>query len=180
MIKKPLSGMSSGDDLISVWNKFKSDDEPNLKVCWNFTNPEENKDKTVYIMNLRSLYNPNVPGHWVALIRLNFIVYYYDPFGTILTKEGTDKIKCRYIYENIVKEQNFKGVDSNSCGYYCIMFLLSFIRRFKRYNYVIFDNEYKRFIDTQPNDKKLYIDIEHQKKEILNNIQSKKIKSIVK
>lgn len=173
--KSTLSGMSTGEDLINVWNKFKSKEEPGLKVFWNFQNPEENKDKYVYIMNLRSLYNPNVPGHWVALVRIGFIVYYYDPFGTILTKQGTDKIKCSYIYENIIKEQNFKGIDSNSCGYYCIMFLLSFLRRFKRYNYVVFDNNHKKFIDTIPNNVKLYIDIEHQKKEILNNIESKKI-----
>ena len=173
--KSTLSGMSTANDLINVWNKFKSTNEPQLKVLWDFTNPEEDNRECVYIMNLRSLYNPNVPGHWVALVRVGFIVYYYDPFGTILTKLGTDKIKCRYIYENIVKEQNFKGVDSDSCGYYCIMFLLSFLRKFKRYNYVVFDNNYKKFIDTIPNNKKLFIDIEHQKKEILNNIESKNV-----
>lgn len=173
--KSTLSGMSTANDLINVWNKFKSKDEPELKVLWNFTNPEKDNRECVYIMNLRSLYNPNVPGHWVALVRVGFIVYYYDPFGTILTKLGTDKIKCRYIYENIIKEQNFKGVDSDSCGYYCVMFLLSFLRRFKRYNYVVFDNNYKKFIDTIPNNKKLFIDIEHQKKEILNNIESKNV-----
>lgn len=172
---KSMSGMSTAEDLITTWNKFKSKEEPDLKVIWNFTNPEEQKNDCVYIMNLRSLYNPTVPGHWVALVRVGFIIYYYDPFGTILTKVGTDKLKCRYIYENIIKEQNFKGVDSDSCGYYCIMFLLSFLRRFKRYNYVVFDNKYKKFIDTIPNNRKLNIDIEHQKKEILNNLQSKKL-----
>lgn len=172
-----MSGMSSADDLIEVWNKFKSPDEPELKVEWIFKNPIEDYKKTVYIMNLRSLYNPNVPGHWVALVRVGFIVYYYDPFGTILTKQGTNKLNCRYIYENIIKEQNFIGENSDSCGYYCIMFLLSFIRRFKRYNYVVFDNKYKRFIDTIPNNKYIKIDIQHQIKEIENNEKSRKIKT---
>ena len=174
--KLSLSGMSSADDLIEVWNKFKSVDEPNLKVYWNFQNPDDSIKDSVYIMNLRSLYNPNVPGHWVALIRVGFIIYYYDPFGTILTKRGTKKIKCKYIYENIIKEQNFIGRDSDSCGYYCILFLLSFIRRFKQYNYVIFNNEIKKFVDTIPNNKFIRIDINHQIKEIENNILSEKVK----
>ena len=170
-----MTGMSSADDLINVWNKFKSKEEPNLKVLWNFQNPVDDYKKSVYIMNLRSLYNPKVPGHWVALIRVGFIVYYYDPFGTILTKLGTKKLNCRYIYENIIKEQNFIGENSESCGYYCIMFLLSFIRRFKRYNYVVFDNKYKRFVDTIPNNKYIKIDIQHQIKEIQNNEMSSKL-----
>lgn len=172
-----MSGMSTADDLIDVWNKFKSNDEPDLIVSWNFINPIDDYKKSVYITNLRSLYNPNVPGHWVALVRVGFIIYYYDPFGTILTKRGTNKLNCRYIYENIIKEQNFIGENSDSCGYYCIMFLLSFIRRFKRYNYVVFDNKIKRFVDTVPNNVYIKIDIQHQLKEIVNNEESEKIRS---
>lgn len=174
--KNKMSGMSSADDLLNVWDKFKSPDEPLLKVSWDFINPDDNYKDTVYIMNLRSLYNPNVPGHWVALVRVGFIIYYYDPFGTILTKKGVNKLNCRFIYENIIKEQNFKGENSNSCGYYCIMYLLSFIRRFKKYNYVIFDNKFKRFVDTIPNNKFIKIDIEHQVKEIENNEMASQIK----
>lgn len=177
MDKSNMSGMSTADDLIDVWNKFKSNDEPDLIVSWNFINPIDDYKKNVYITNLRSLYNPNVPGHWVALVRVGFIVYYYDPFGTILTKRGTNKLNCRYIYENIIKEQNFIGENSDSCGYYCIMFLLSFIRRFKRYNYVVFDNKIKRFVDTVPNNTYIKIDIQHQLKEIVNNEESEKIRS---
>lgn len=176
MNKSNMSGMSTADDLIDVWNKFKSNDEPDLIVSWNFINPVDDYKKNVYITNLRSLYNPNVPGHWVALVRVGFIIYYYDPFGTILTKRGTNKLNCRYIYENIIKEQNFIGENSDSCGYYCIMFLLSFIRRFKRYNYVVFDNKIKRFVDTVPNNKYIKIDIQHQLKEIVNNEESEKIR----
>ena len=69
--------MSTAEDLLKVWNKFKSDTEPDLIVDWNFHNPEfalyptkEHPHGVVYIMNLRSLYNPNVPGHWVALIKI--------------------------------------------------------------------------------------------------------------
>lgn len=171
-MNKKLSGMSTADDLINVWDKFKSPEEPNLKVLWNFQNPDEGVKDSVYIMNLRSLYNPNIPGHWVALVRVGFIVYYYDPFGTILTKRGTNKLNCKYIYENVVKEQNFIGVDSDSCGYYCILFLLSFIRRLKKYNYVIFNNDIKKFVDTIPNNRYIKIDIPHQIKEIENNIAS--------
>lgn len=174
--KKNLSGMSSAEDLINVWNKFKSQSEPELKVLWNFQNPTDNYKQSVYIMNLRSLYNPNVPGHWVALVRVGFIIYYYDPFGTILTKVGTNKLNCLYIYENVIKEQNFIGTDSDSCGYYCILFLLSFIRKLKKYNYVVFNNKIKKFVDTIPNNRYIHIDIPHQIKEIENNILSAKVK----
>lgn len=170
-----MKGMSTAKDLKEVWNKFKSDEEPDLIVEWNFKNPELEKDKAVYIMNLRSLYNPNIPGHWVALVRSGSIVYYYDPFGTILIKRGTNKIKSKYIYENVIKEQNFKGENYDSCGYYCIMFLLSYLRKFKKYNYVVFDNEYKKFIDTIPNNRFIKIDIDSMVKEIDNNEMSAKV-----
>lgn len=171
-----MKGMSTSNDLIKVWNKFKSIDEPNLIVSWDFINPEKQKNEAVYIMNLRSLYNPNIPGHWVALVRVGFIIYYYDPFGCILTQRGTNKLKCKYIYENVNKEQNFTGTDSDSCGYFCILYLLSFIRKFKKYDYVIFDNQYKKFVDTLPNNKYIKINIESMIKEIENNEMSKKLK----
>lgn len=171
-----MNGMSTERDLKEVWDKFKSNDEPELIVNWNFTNPDKSIKEAVYIMNLRSLYNPNIPGHWVALIRIGFIVYYYDPFGTILTKRGTNKINARYIYENVNKEQNFKGVNSDSCGYYCILFLLGFVRRFKKYEYVIFDNKFKRFVDTQPNNQVIKMNIPAMITEITNNEASEKLK----
>lgn len=185
--KPKMSGMSKGEDLISVWNKFKSDTEPDLEVKWIFGNPEyafnedtqEHPHGCVYIMNLRSLYNPRVPGHWVALVKVynpNMKeygkIYYYDPFGTILSKKGTDKLKCRYIYESVDKEQNFKGIDSDSCGYFCILFLLSWLRRFKKYNYAVFDNQSKRFIDTSPNNNYIKMNVGAMQKELDNNEQS--------
>lgn len=181
---KSLSGMSKGEDLIGVWNKFKSDKEPDLVVLWDFQDPKYaiNDEKScVYIMNIRSLYNRNLPGHWVALIKVRSNngkfdkIYYYDPFSCILVKRGTDKLKCRYIYENLIKEQNFTGKDSDSCGYYCILFLLSWIRRTKYYRYAVFDNERKKFVDTIPNNKYIKINFEAMDKEILNNIAAEKI-----
>lgn len=170
--------MSSANDLINVWNKFKSEKEPALKVNWEFSDIDDmNKSNCVYIQNLRSLYNPNVPGHWVACVRIGFVYYYYDPFGTILTKRGVNKFKSgSYIYESITKEQNFTGTDSDSCGYYCIFYLLNFIRNFRKnkYSYVVFNIKANKFVDTVPSDKKIYPNLNAMKLEIENNIQSKK------
>lgn len=195
--KTGMEGMSTAEDLIKVWNKFKSKTEPDLIVDWNFHNPELSLHQTkdhphgvVYIMNIRSLYNNQVPGHWVALIRIYNDkpseygkIYYYNPFGTILPKIAVEKLDCRYIYESIHKEQNFTGENSESCGYYCIMFLLAFLRRFKSYEYIVFDKKFVthynqngktygqngRFIDTQPNNVKFKINIDAMEKEISSN-----------
>lgn len=183
MKKSQMKGMSTAEDLINVWNKFKSDTEPDLIVDWNFHNPElslhqtkEHPHGVVYIMNVRSLYNANVPGHWVAMIRIYNEnpneygkIYYYNPFGTILPKIGMNKLKCRYVYESIKKEQNFIGDNSDSCGYYCIMFLLAFLRRFKSYEYIVFDKKYNLFIDTQPNNVKFNVNLDAMEKEISSN-----------
>lgn len=195
--KTGMEGMSTAEDLIKVWNKFKSKNEPDLIVDWNFHNPELSLHQTkdhphgvVYIMNIRSLYNNQVPGHWVALIRIYNDkpseygkIYYYNPFGTILPKIAVEKLDCRYIYESVHKEQNFTGENSESCGYYCIMFLLAFLRRFKSYEYIVFDKKFVtpytlngktygqegRFIDTQPNNVKFKINIDAMEKEISSN-----------
>lgn len=188
--KTGMEGMSTAEDLIKVWNKFKSKTEPDLIVDWNFHNPELSLHQTkdhphgvVYIMNIRSLYNNQVPGHWVALIRIfnekpseYGKIYYYNPFGTILPKIAVEKLDCRYIYESVHKEQNFTGENSESCGYYCIMFLLAFLRRFKSYEYIVFDKKFistnnpnGRFIDTQPNNVKFKINIDAMEKEISSN-----------
>ena len=196
-IKKGMEGMSTAEDLIKVWNKFKSADEPDLTVSWKFHNPEfelypskEHPNGVVYIMNLRSLYNPNVPGHWVALIKIHAKnekyskIYYYDPFGGILPQRGVDKLDCKYIYESIKKEQNFIGDNSDSCGYYCIMYLLAFIRRNKEshlsnnYQYIIFDKKKKKkypngmFVDTQPNNVKFKINYDAIEKELISNLSA--------
>lgn len=206
MTKQPkrMQGMSTADDLVKVWNKFKSADEPDLIVDWNFHNPEyalhqynEYPHGVVYIMNLRSLYNSKVPGHWIAMIKTYTKpedeekygkIYYYDPFGGILPQRGVDKLKCRYIYESIKKEQNFTGENSDSCGYYCIMFLLAFLRRNRKthlsnsYEYVIFDKYPRKnypsgmFIDTQPNNVKFKINYDAIEKELVSNLQTVNMK----
>lgn len=202
--KHSMKGMSTAEDLVKVWNKFKSADEPDLIVDWNFHNPEyalhqynEHPHGVVYIMNLRSLYNSKVPGHWIAMIKTYTKpedeekygkIYYYDPFGGILPQRGVDKLKCRYIYESIKKEQNFTGENSDSCGYYCIMFLLAFLRRNRKthlsnsYEYMIFDKfptkNYPsgRFIDTQPNNVKFQINFDAIEKELVSNLQTENMK----
>lgn len=172
--------MSSADDLINVWNKFKSDDEPNLVVNWEFSDIENLKDSNnVYIQNLRSLYNSDVPGHWVACVRTGGIYYYYDPFGCILTKRGVEVLKeASYIYESLNQDQNFTGENCESCGYFCIFFLLNFIRKFKKsgYKYVVFQVQNQRFIDTIPAYKQINIDIERMEEEITNNLECEKTK----
>lgn len=166
-----MKGMSTGEDLIEVWNKFRSEKEEKLMVNWEFSDIKSRSDGYVYIQNLRSLYNKNVPGHWVACVREGSIIYYYDPFGCILTKRGVEKFKnCSFIYESLTHDQSFTGENSTSCGYYCIFFLLNFIRKFKKpAPYVVFSVVYQKFIDTDPNDKYIKINVESMKKEIENN-----------
>ena len=165
--------MSTADDLKNVWNKFKSPEEPNLEVYWNLQNPKfqyDGDNPTVYIMNLRSIYNPDLPGHWIAMVRTSPTdVFYYDSFGSILTKRGIKNIDTRYLYENVIKEQNFIGENSDSCGYYCILFLLAFIRGFKKYRFVVFDKKLDKFITTIPDDHYIKINFDAIKTEIANN-----------
>lgn len=176
-----MEGMSSAEDLINVWNKFKSEDEPNLVVNWEFSDIENLKDShNVYIQNLRSLYNKDVPGHWVACVRTGGIYYYYDPFGCILPKRGVEVFKdASYIYESLNQDQNFTGENCESCGYFCIFYLLNFLRKFKKsgYRYAVFQVSSQKFIDTIPNYKPINIDIERMEKEIENNEQAVNVKS---
>ena len=176
-----MEGMSSAEELINVWNKFKSDDEPELVVNWEFQDIESLGDSNkVYIQNLRSLYNPDVPGHWVACVRTGIIYYYYDPFGCILVKRGVNKFKdAGFIYESVNSDQNFTGENSESCGYFCIFYLLNFIRKFRRagYKYVVFECNKQRFIDTIPAEKHIEIKIEKMEEEITNNLSVDKMGS---
>lgn len=169
-----MKGMSSAEELIEVWNKFKSEDEPELVVNWEFQDIENLGDSNkVYIQNLRSLYNSDVPGHWVACVRTGVIYFYYDPFGCILVKRGVKAFKeAGYIYESLNQEQNFTGENSESCGYFCIFYLLNFVRKFRRagYNYAIFETSKERFIDTIPAEKYIKINFDKMEEEITNNM----------
>ena len=175
-----MKGMSSAEELVQVWNKFKADDEPELVVNWQFQDIESlGESNKVYIQNLRSLYNSDVPGHWVACVRTGMIYYYYDPFGCILTKRGVDCFKeAGFIYESVSQDQNFTGENSDSCGYFCIFYLLNFIRKFKRagYYYVVFQVNNERFVDTIPAEKYIKMDLGKMEEEITNNLSSEKTK----
>lgn len=166
--------MSSAEELIEVWNKFKSEDEPELVVNWEFQDIESlGESNKVYIQNLRSLYNSQVPGHWVACVRTGIIYFYYDPFGCILVKRGVKMFKdAGYIYESLNQDQNFTGENSDSCGYFCIFYLLNFVRKFRRagYQYVVFETNKQRFIDTIPAEKHINVNIEKMEEEITNNL----------
>ena len=169
-----MKGMSSAEELIEVWNRFKSEEEPELIVNWEFQDIENLGDSNkVYIQNLRSLYNTEVPGHWVACVRTGVIYFYYDPFGCILVKRGVQRLKeASYIYESLNQDQNFTGENSDSCGYFCIFYLLNFVRKFRRagYNYAIFETSKERFIDTIPAEKYIKINFEKMEEEITNNM----------
>ena len=99
-------------------------------------------------------------------------IYYYDPFGTILASRGVKKLNCRFILENVTKEQNFTGDNSDSCGYYCILWLLSWLRNKRsesKYQYVLFDKKYNKFTDSTPNDRLIRMNINAMKTELMNN-----------
>lgn len=171
-----MKGMSSGEDLIEVWNKFKGKDEEQLIVNWEFQDIKSRSEGYVYIQNLRSLYNKDVPGHWVACVREGKIIYYYDPFGCILVQRGVDKFTdCAFIYESLKHDQPFTGENSTSCGYYCIFFLLNFIRKFRKpAPYAVFAVQYEKFIDTDPNDQYIKVNVEGMRDEIENNLSCEK------
>ena len=77
-----------------------------------------------------------------------------------------------YIYESLNQDQNFTGENSDSCGYFCIFYLLNFVRKFRRagYQYVVFETNKQRFIDTIPAEKHINVNIEKMEEEITNNL----------
>jgi len=56
--------------------------------------------------------------HWCAIFRKKNVIFYFDSFGEIAPKK-LDIMMCPYVFNNI----DIQGLNSSSCGQYCIAFL---------------------------------------------------------
>lgn len=67
-----------------------------------------------YIINLDKNYSRN-GTHWVSLINLKDIIFYFDPFGI----KPPIKFNLKTLYNNI----QFQEINEKYCGLYSLMFL---------------------------------------------------------
>lgn len=89
------------------------------------------KNNNYYVYNL---HNSNQRGsHWVGLYKGKNISYYFDSFGFVCDKEIEKYIKP-YKYNKI----QIQDINSSSCGYFCIAFII-----FMKYN----NNNINNFIN---------------------------------
>jgi hypothetical protein len=66
------------------------------------------------------IINLNGISHWTALIRLDKY-YYFDSYGVIGPRELE---KLDYIYSEV----NLQDINSTSCGFFCLAFIISMNR----------------------------------------------------
>ena len=96
--------------------------------------------KGFYIINLQSSTEGN-GTHWVALYYNPVFSYYFDAFGFIAPMEVQNKIKP-YAYN----DKQIQDLNSSSCGYYCIAFIMFL------YGKQDIENLYRIFINLFSND----------------------------
>lgn len=84
--------------------------------------PKKVSKKESGIINLDSYRGSGT--HWVAYMKINDNVYYYDSFGVYPPQELIDYFgeKCT-IYANYEQDQQFREV---ICGHLCLVFLSRF------------------------------------------------------
>jgi len=56
--------------------------------------------------------------HWISIYRKGNVIFYFDSFGEI-APEKLDKLMCPYIFNNT----DIQGLNSSSCGEFCVCFL---------------------------------------------------------
>jgi hypothetical protein len=56
--------------------------------------------------------------HWTAIYRKNNVIFYFDSFGEI-APEKLDRLMTPYIFN----ATDIQGLNSSSCGQYCVAFL---------------------------------------------------------
>lgn len=107
--------------------------------CFMSDQGENIKDGYYYVYNLNN--SKQNGSHWVALYKNKFgKSYYFDSYGFIADKEIEPYIKP-YIYN----KKQIQDINSTSCGYYCIAFIVfmyfsdnkfdDFIKMFDKENY---------------------------------------------
>lgn len=91
------------------------------------------KNDKYYIYNLNNSYQKG--SHWVGIYKNNKKSCYFDSFGFVCDREIEKYIKP-YKYN----KYQIQDINSTSCGYYCIAFII-----FMNYNNNDFDNFIKMF-----------------------------------
>ena len=111
----------------------------NYKGCFMSDEGKNIKDDSYYVYNLN---NSNQKGsHWVGIYKNKTgKSYYFDSYGFISDKEIEPYIKP-YIYN----KKQIQDINSSSCGYYCIAFIIfmkftnnnfdDFIKMFNKENF---------------------------------------------
>ena len=72
------------------------------------------------IINLNNSYEPG--SHWIALKRINNVIYLFDSFGI-----GYIPIIIFNVFKNfkiITNIYRIQDISSNLCGMFCILFIL--------------------------------------------------------
>ncbi len=97
-----------------------------------------------YIINMQNS-NLGNGSHWVVLYYNGVDNFYFDAFGFICPKEIEDKL-IKYTYSR----KQIQDVNSSSCGWYCIAFIILYKRSFKKDFYDCFINVFSK--DTKNNE----------------------------
>lgn len=128
MSKNKFHGLSTPEELISMWDELKLDeDSRKMNVIWDYTSPKQLKPG-FNIVNI--LYNPDYPeetGHYV-LITVNPTineVEYFNPVSNH-TEDNLDKLEdiMKYFYkkkyEVNVDLSGKQTETSDNCGFHCL------------------------------------------------------------
>lgn len=85
-----------------------------------------------YIINLDDLYQKGT--HWVALIKDRNVIYYFDSFATAPFFEFTHIKEYKFIFNS----RQLQSLDSDSCGYWVILWLNAMHKKPSQSKYITF------------------------------------------
>lgn len=85
--------------------------------------PRRSFQKECGVINLDSSENPGT--HWVAYVKLNDYVEYFDSYGNLKPPKEFVKYAGSNINYNYT---NVQGNNSYKCGHHCLRFLTEFWR----------------------------------------------------
>lgn len=121
-------GLSTPDDLITMWEELKHDeDDKDMNVIFEYVKPEQLKEG-FNIINIK--YNPNVPnetGHYVLITNFDKYKEFFDPIAENTINE-LDKIKdiAEYFDDNLnISLEGKQKFGNGDCGYHCLTHALN-------------------------------------------------------
>ena len=117
----------SNVDIINIINQY------DLNYCFGGVYSKDKlpllKPNTFYIINLED-HNKGPGTHWTAFYYNTWKSIYFDPFGFVAPIVVQNKIKP-YIYN----DDEIQNIDTSSCGFYCIGFIIFYM--IKRINIML-------------------------------------------